>query len=154
MYPFHDALYRLDWGFRQHAVAEIEDVPGAACGALEHVAHPPHELREPHHQLVPGPGLGVHETLGQGETTGRAALDRVAREGERGASEADERDLGRERPRRQSHRLHDVREIGDRVHPRQLEDLGRLTNRTGDLRSFAYREAEAETEGLERQQEV
>src|SRR5207247_10508703 len=46
MYPFHDALYRLDWGFRQHAVAEIEDVPGAACGALEHVAHPLLELGE------------------------------------------------------------------------------------------------------------
>src|SRR5438034_11148796 len=46
MYPFHDALYRLDWGLRQHAVAEIEDVPGAACGALEHVAHPLLELGE------------------------------------------------------------------------------------------------------------
>src|SRR5439155_88813 len=168
MYPFHDALYRLDWGFRQHAVAEIEDVPGAACGALEHVAHPLLELgerREQRHWIevpldrpsgadpLPG-GVERHTPVHTDYVAPGAGEVREKRGGV--GAEVDHPDAGRarERPRRQSHRLHDVREIGDRVHPRQLEDLGRLTNRTGDLRSFAYREAEAETEGLERQQEV
>ena len=58
------------------------------------------------------------------------------------------------RASREPRRGHHVREIGGRLDARQLEDLGRVMNRAGDVRSLARREAEAEAEGLERQQDV
>ena len=58
------------------------------------------------------------------------------------------------RASREPRRGHHVREIGGRLDARQLEHLGRVMNRAGDVRSLARREAEAEAEGLERQQDV
>src|SRR5437773_2556842 len=84
----------------------------------------------------------------------RAALDGIARERERRAGEANERDVRGKGTGREPHRVHHVREIGGWLDARQLEDLGRFMNRAGDVRSLAGREAEAEAEGLERQQDV
>jgi len=139
---------------RQAADPAVEQLQRPRAGARLGGEVGADQLREPQHQLVPGSGLGVHEPLGQGEAARRAAFDGVAREREGRAGEADERDVRGKRAGREPRRVHHVREIGGWLDARQLEDLGRFMNRAGDVRSLARREAEAEAEGLERQQDV
>src|SRR5438132_1712223 len=45
MHPLDDRLEGFHRRLREHAMPEIEDVPGAPAGAGEHVAHLPLELR-------------------------------------------------------------------------------------------------------------
>src|SRR5207245_2680217 len=109
MYPFHDALQRLNRRLREHAVAEVEDVTGATRSALEHVAHPRLELRgrrqESHGVEVALNRLPGAHTL-PGDVQGHTPVhpDHVAaRTGEvrqkrrRAGAEMDHRDAGRSR---------------------------------------------------------
>src|SRR5437763_1856075 len=78
---------------RQAADPAVEQLQCPRAGARLGGEVGADQLRDPQHQLVPGSGLGVHEPLGQGEAARRAALDGIARERERRAGEADERDV-------------------------------------------------------------
>ena len=134
--------YGLGWFLRDYRGRKVVAHTGGLAGMTSQV------------MLVPGERLGVHEPLGERERAGRTAFDRVTRQGERRSREADERDVWGQRPRHGADRVQHVRQIGHRVHWRELEHLGRLPDRSRDLGTLPGREREAEAQRLERQQDI
>jgi hypothetical protein len=84
-------------------------------------------LGQPLHQRVPGRRLPVHEGLRKDEVTARPALDEVARDGERAATEANQRPLGLEVAPHAPHGLEDRRRpCLWRSHPEPLDGSSRV----------------------------
>src|SRR5262249_18999269 len=110
------------------------------------------DLREAVQQIGPELRVPVHEGLGALVVAGRAALDQVAGQGERGASEPDERggaQLGGE----EADGLGDIGDVvgGQVAQPRQV---GPAADRLVHDRSYARLDVEVDTDGLEGDDDV
>jgi hypothetical protein len=93
----------------------------------------------------------MHEGLGLEEIRGGPALDEVARQGERGAGETDQRQAP-ELPAGQSYRAQDAGEPLLGLEVFQAPHVGRGAD--GIVYHRARREAQARAHGLERQEDV
>ena len=96
----------------------------------------------------------MHELLGDREAPGGTALDRVARQRERRAGEADERNAGGQRPDGEAHCLEHVPEVVRGLDRRQGGHVGGAPDRMRDARPLAGLERQTEAQRLERQQDV
>ena len=103
---------------------------------------------------MPGVRCLVHELLGLGECPAGSTFDGVTREREWRAGKTDERHVRGELAPRQSDRLHHIAELGVHVEGGQSLDIGGIADRAVDVRAFACREAQAEPQRLEGQQDV
>ena len=82
----HVGLHVLDVvGGREVAHPRVEELHGVGPGRDLRAEVAAHDLAELLHERAPGVGLAEHELLGLGEVRALAALDQVAREGERRA---------------------------------------------------------------------
>ncbi|GAA3496505.1 hypothetical protein GCM10019016_036060 [Streptomyces prasinosporus] len=110
------------------------------------------DVREAVEQVGPQLGVAVHHRLGVLVRAGRAALDQVAREGERGAREADQRG-GPELTGQQADRLGDVGDVlGGQV--AQPGEVGAGAHRLLDDRADAGLDVEVDADGLEGDDDV
>ena len=109
---------------------------------------------EPAHQRVPRAGIGIHERLGLVVMTPAAPFNRVARQRERRAGEANQR---HRRTQRRADRTDGVKDVLQRLrvqHRRDAVDVGGGANRVVNHRSFALGEFQVEPQRLENQQNV
>ena len=106
--------------------------PASICARSEATRHG----GEPVGQLLPQPGVPVHERLDLGEGARGAALHRVAGHGEGRAGEADQRDPDPASSRRtRPHRLGDVGRVGGRLEGPEAGQVGLAAERLGHHRA-------------------
>ena len=103
---------------------------------------------------MPRLGVAVHQRLGAGEVPRRTTLDRVGRQGERRAGEADQRDAAVQLAPRHRDRLQHVAEAFTRVEQPEPFDVGFGAERLLDAGAFALDEVEGQAHRLEGQQQV
>ena len=139
-------------GLREIADPRVEELHAlrARRDLREQVA--PHDLGELPHEGVPRVRLGVREPLGLHEVRALDPLDEVARERERRAGEADERDL--ELLAQELDRLEHIGQSLLRVDDAERVDLRAPRDRLVDDRPLALRELEGRAHRLEGQEDV
>ncbi len=132
----------------------VEELDRVGAGRRLRGDVPGELLGQPLHQRVPDLRLRVHQRLRAHEVAARAALDEVARDGERPAAEADDGALGLELGADDPHRLEDRRRPLLRVGHAHPLDVGRRFDPPLDHRSDAFDELDRDAHAEDRRHDV
>jgi hypothetical protein len=138
----------------QGARPRVEELEGLGPGFHLRPQVVGHHVREAAAQAVPRLGLRVHEGLGLLIGGRGAAFDRIRRQGERGAAEADQWHSAVQFLSQQTDGLEHVAERFSRLEGPEPVDITGLPDRVIDRRPLTLDEIEVEAHRRERHQQI